>query len=185
MIDPIINEIRPKMQEVLVEFQDGLTNLRTGRANAGLVEGVKVSYYGTETPLKQMATLTTPDASTISITPWDQNSLGDIENAIRNSDLGLNPVNDGKNVKINLPPLTEERRNEIVKLAFKLAEEARIALRTLRQEAWDKIKSLEKNSQITEDDRYVGESRLNKLIEEFNKKIQELAEKKEEELKKI
>ena len=177
--------LKPKMAEVLLMLQDEFKNIRTGKASTAMVENLKVSYYGTQTPLKQMASLTTPDANSILITPWDQNALGDIDNAIRASDLNLNPTNDGRNVRIVLPPLTEERRKELVKMMGKISEEARIALRTLRQEAWDQIKKLEKDSKITEDDKYVGEEQLNKMIEESNKKIQEFSEKKETELMKV
>lgn len=185
MIQPILNSTRPKMQEVIEKLEEETKNIRTGRANASLVENIKVSYYGTETPLKQMASLSTPSGDSIQISPWDKNALGDIENAIRSSDLNMNPVNDGQNIRINLPPLTEERRKELVKIISKMSEEARIALRTVRQEAWDQIKKLEKDGKVTEDDRYTGEDQLNKQIEDFNKKIEELSEKKEEELMKI
>jgi len=185
MIQPIMSGLKPKMAEVLLMLQDEFKNIRTGKASTAMVENLKVSYYGTQTPLKQMASLTTPDANSILITPWDQNALGDIDNAIRASDLNLNPTNDGRNVRIVLPPLTEERRKELVKMMGKISEEARIALRTLRQEAWDQIKKLEKDSKITEDDKYVGEEQLNKMIEESNKKIQEFSEKKETELMKV
>ncbi|OGD66629.1 ribosome recycling factor [Candidatus Berkelbacteria bacterium RIFCSPHIGHO2_12_FULL_36_9] len=185
MIQPIVNSIRTKMNEVLEKLQDEFKNIRTGKASTAIVENLMVSYYGTQTPLKQMASLTTPDANSILISPWDQNALGDIENCIRNSDLNLNPVNDGRNVRIVLPPLTEERRKELAKMVGKISEEGRIILRNLRQEAWDQIKKLEKDGKITEDDRYTGEDQLNKMIDEFNKKIEELSEKKEEELMRV
>lgn len=185
MFQTIINRIRPKMEEILKKLEDEFRNIRTGRANTNLIENLKVSYYGTETPLKQMASLTTPTSSSILITPWDQSSLGDIEQAIGNSDLGLNPINDGRNIRINLPPLTEERRSELVKMIGKMAEETKVGLRIARQEAWEEVKKLEQASKITEDDRYRAEDELNKVIDDFNKKIEEMSEKKEAELMKI
>jgi len=185
MYQSVINKTKPEMQKLLNKLQEEFNNVRTGRASTGIVENVVVNYYGTQTPLKQMASITTPDASSIVITPWDQSSLGDIEQAIRTSDLGFNPVNDGKSVRISLPPLTEERRKELVKLVHDIAEEVRVGLRNLRQDAWNEIKTMEKDSKITEDDRYDAEKDLNKLIEEFNKKIEELSEKKETELMKV
>lgn len=185
MYQAIINQTKPKMQELLGKLEDEFKNIRTGRANTSIVENLKVSYYGTETPFKQMASLTTPDAGSIVITPWDQNALGDIEQAIRNSKLGFNPINDGRNIRINLPPLTEERRKELSKMVHDIAEETRIGLRNLRQDAWNDIKKMEKDGKITEDDRYSAEDDLNKLIEDFNKKIEQLSEEKEKELMKV
>lgn len=185
MIQQIINQIKPKMQEIMTKLEDEFVNIRTGRATTSLVENVKVSYYGTETPLKQMANLTTPDSNSILITPWDQNSLGDIENAIRNSDIGLSPTNDGRSIRIVLPPLTEERRKELTKVVGKVAEEARVALRNIRQDAWNEIKKLEKDGKATEDDLYASEKDLNKMIDDFNKNIEDISDKKTEELMKI
>jgi ribosome recycling factor len=173
------------MQEVIDQFQESLKNLRTGRASAGLVESVKVNYYGTPTLLKQLASINIPSANSIVITPWDQNSLGDIELAIRNSDIGMSPVNDGKSVRLSLPPMTEERRNELVKNLHKIEEEAKIALRQVRQDAWDEIKKLEKDGKVTEDDRYRSEEELNKGITDFNKNIEAVTLQKEKELQSI
>lgn len=185
MYQNIINNTKCEMQKILDKLQDELKNIRTGRASTSIVENLKVSYYGTDTPLKQMASLTVPDASTILIVPWDQNSLGDIEQAIRNSDIGFNPINDGRNIRIVLPPLTEERRKEISKMVKDIAEEARIGMRNIRQDAWNKIKKMEREGKLTEDDRYDAEDDLNKLIEDFNKKIEQLLEEKERELMKL
>lgn len=173
------------MEEVIDKFQEELKTLRIGRANPFLLENLLVSYYGTQTPLRQMASITLPDSGSILITPWDKNSLGDIELTIRNSDLGLSPINDGRAIRIVFPPLTQERRDEMIKLVSRLAEEARVGLRQLRQEAWIKIKNLEKEKKITEDDRYQAEEELNRLIEEFNNKISESVERKKEELREV
>lgn len=185
MYDKLIRDLRPKTNEVLEKLVEEYQKLRTGKANTALVEGVKVSYYGTETPLKQMAQITTPDAAHIVITPWDKNSLSDIELGIRNSGLNLSPVNDGKSIRINLPPMTEERRQELVKHVKSLAEEAKVVVRNLRQEVWNQVKDLEKKSEITEDDRYRAEEDLNKLVDDLNRRIDEQLDEKKEEIIKI
>jgi len=173
------------MSEVISKLEEDLRTVRTGKASSVLVENIQVSYYGTQTALKQMANISTPDASLIVIQPWDLNALGDIEIAIRNANLGLGTTNDGRVIRISLPPLTEERRNEFVKLIHQKAEACRIALRNLRKEGWEEVQKLEKDGSLTEDDKYRGEDELNKLIEEYNKKIQTAIEIKEKELKTI
>lgn len=185
MYQSIINSTRPKMQEVIDQFQETLKNLRTGRASAGLIEGIKVNYYGTPTLLKQLASINIPQANSIIVTPWDQNSLGDIELAIRNSEIGMSPVNDGKAIRLTLPPMTEERRNELVKSLHKTEEEAKIVLRQVRQDAWEEIKKLEKDGKVTEDDRYRSEEELNKIITEFNKNVESITGQKETELQSV
>ena len=178
----IINQLRPKMDEVVKKLTEDLQALRIGSANASLVENISVSYYGTKAPLKQMANISIPDATLIVIQPWDQNSLNDIILAIENSGIGLNPTNDGRTIRLVLPPMTQERRGEIIKMVHKMAEECRIVLRNLREEAWKKIKQLEGQKQITEDDRYRAEKDLNKIIENYNLKINNLIEKKEKDI---
>lgn len=185
MLQPILNQLRPKMEEVIQKLKEDLQTVRTGKASTGLVENIYVSYYGTQTPLKQMAQVSTPDANLITIQPWDANSLGDIENALRNADLGFGITSDGRVIRISLPPMTEERRNEFIKLIHQKAEGCRITLRNLREESWREIQKLQKNGQLTEDDRYRGEEELNKIIEDYNKKILTLIEAKEKDLKTI
>lgn len=185
MYQSTINALKPKIQLALEKFQEELQTLRVGRANPSLIEGITVSYYGTNTPIKQVASIAVPDASSILITPWDKNALSDVELAVRNSDLGLSPINDGKSVRLVFPPLTDDRRQEMAKLVSRMAEEVKITIRQFRQDIWNEIKDLEKEKKITEDDRYSAEEELNKLIEESNKKIQEFAEKKEADLKRI
>lgn len=182
MLQPILNKLRPKMDEVIVKLKEDLLTIRTGKASASLVENITVSYYGAHTPLKQMAQINTPDASLIVVQPWDTNSLGDIESALRNANLGFGVTNDGRVVRISLPPLTQERRMEFVKLTHQKAESARIVLRNLREEAWKEIQAEEKAGNLTEDDRYQGEKDLNKEIADANKKAQDLVEAKEKEL---
>jgi len=180
-----IKIMKQKFEQVLQKLEEDFKSIRTGRATGGIVENIIVSYYSQSTPLKQMANIQTPDASQIVIQPWDKNSLGDIELAIRNSDLNLSPVNDGQLIRLSLPPMTEERRGELTRNISKKAEEARIALRNVRGEAWEEIQKLQKNSKITEDDKYSAEDEINKVIDEFNKKIEEVFLDKEKEIKSI
>jgi len=185
MFQKIVSQLKSKMQEVIDKLQENFRGIRTGKASSALVENIAVSYYGSKVPLKQMANITTPDASLIVIQPYDANSLGDIELAIQNSDIGINPSSDGRSIRLSLPPMTAERREELVKMIHKAAEETRIVLRNLREEAWREVKQLETQKQITEDDRYSAEKELNKIIEEFNHKINELIETKEKEIRAI
>lgn len=185
MYQKILRNLRLKMQETQDKLAESFRLLRTGKANSALVENIIVSYYGTKVPLKQMANISIPDPNSITIQPWDNNSLGDIEQALRNSEIGLNPINDGRLIRLNLPPMTAERREELVKMLHQTAEECRIALRNLREEAWKEIKKQESQKQITEDDRYDAEKELNKLIEDFNLKINELIETKEKDLRTV
>jgi len=185
MYQNLVKDLKGKFDEVIEKLNDEFKNVHTGRASSSLVENIVVTYYGQSTPLKQMASITIPDANMIVITPWDANSLGDIEIGVRNSELKLNPVNDGKSVRISLPPLTEERRNEYVKLIQKLSEEAKVVMRTLRQDVWNEIKKQERNGDLTEDDRYDIEEELNKIVKEYNEKIEKSLELKEADLRKI
>lgn len=185
MYAQVIKDLKLKFEQIIARLRDDFAGIRTGRASTGLVENIQVSYYGATTPLKQMATLSTPDAAQIIIQPWDKGSLGDIELAIRNSDINLSPTNDGSVVRISLPPMTEERREELIRNIHRKGEEGRIALRTTRSDTWEKIKRLEKDSQITEDDRYAAEKELNNIIDEYNKKIEVEVVNKEKELRAI
>ncbi len=172
-----------KMEIVLDHFQQALNQIRTGRAQTSLLDGIKVSYYGALTPLNTIASITA-EGNQVMIHPFDRNALGDIELAVRQSGLDLNPVNDGALVRIVFSPLTEERRGELIKHAHDRAEEARIAIRTVRKLAWEEVQQQEKRGELTEDDRYRREEDLNKLIETLNYKILELTKQKEDELKK-
>ncbi len=185
MYQAIIRNLRPKMQEVVDKLDENFRSLRTGKANSALVENIAVSYYGSKVPLKQMAQISVPDPNLIVIQPWDVNSLGDIELAIRNSEIGLNPSSDGRVIRLSLPPMTAERREELIKMIHKTAEECRVILRNLREDSWKEIKKLEAGKFITEDDRYGAEKELNMLIEDFNKKINELINNKEKEIRTI
>jgi len=180
-----LKNLKSKFEQIVEKLKEDFAGIRTGRASSGLVENISVSYYGSTAPLRQMATISTPDAAQIIIQPWDKNSLGDIELAIRNSDINLSPTNDGNVVRVSLPPMTEDRREELVHSIHRKGEEARVALRTVRGEVWEKIKRMEKDSELTEDDRYAAEKELNKIIEEFNNKIESAIVEKEKEIRTI
>jgi len=184
-LDEILKETRPKMEERFNRFIEEVKTLRAGKAETSLVEDVPVSYYGTTLPLKQLASISTPSPTLIVITPFDKNAINDIELAIINSNLGFSPANDGNVVRISLPPLSEERRKELVKILKDKAEETRIALRNIRQTEWQKVVLAEREGKIGEDDRYKGEEELNKLIADFNKKIEENVSQKEKEIMRV
>jgi len=185
MIEQIVKNVRPLMDKIIEQFEEEIAKLRIGRASAALVEDIPVSYYGSTAPLKSMASITTPDANLIQIQPWDANSLRDIETAIRNSEIQFSPTNDGRVIRISIPPMTQERREEFVKSLAQKTEAARVALRTARKETWDKIQGMQKKGEISEDDRYRGEELLNKVIDDFNDKIAQLSALKEKEIKTI
>ncbi len=185
MVDTIIQETKPKMDSAISVLRDDLSKIRTGRANPAILDGIRVSYYGSTSSLKEVASISVPESTIIAIKPWDRNSLGSIETAIRNSDLGLSPVNDGTQVRLILPPLTEERRKEIVTQVKKSGELAKVNLRNIRSEAWNKVQAGIKSKEVTEDDKYGAEESLNKLISERNKDIDKIVLDKESELMKI
>jgi len=181
-VNEILKQTKAQMEKSLDFTKMQLDKVRTGRASASLVDSVKVDYYGSQTPLSQVASISVPDAKTIVIQPWDKSTLGLIEKAIQQADLGFNPMNDGNIIRIPVPPLTEERRKEFVKLSKKLAEEGKIAIRNIRRDRMEALKKAEKNKEITEDDRKKGEDEVQKLTDDFIKKIDNLQNKKEKEL---
>lgn len=185
MLQPILNQLKPKMAEVVIKLEEDLRTIRTGKASASLIENILISYYGVQTPLKNMANITAPDAFLLVIQPWDANALNDIENGIKAADLSMSTTNDGRVIRISLPPLTEERRNDFIKLIHQKEESARIALRNVRQTSWEEVQAGKKTGELTEDDLYSGEKDLNKLIEEANNKIKTIIDAKEKELKTI
>lgn len=161
----IVHETEDKMKKTLEALHHHFSSLRSGRANPGIVENIRVDYYGTMTPLKQMANITVPDAKVLLISPWDASALKAIEKAINESDIGINPVVDGKSIRLVVPTLTRERREELVKIAKKLAEEARVSLRSIRRDANEKIKTLEKEKKITEDESFKCQADTQKLTD--------------------
>jgi ribosome recycling factor len=185
MIVDILKDAESKMLASVDNLKNELKKIRTGRAQGSLVEDIPVSYYGTKTPLRELASISVPEASLIQIKPFDRNSLGDIESAIRDAELGLTPVNDGTFVRLNLPPVTEERRIELNKQVKKTGEDAKVSLRTIRGDAWSKVQNLIKNNDATEDDKYQAEKDLNELIEKKNKEVDTVTTEKESEIMKI
>ena len=173
------------MSKSVEAAQRNFNTIRTGRANTSLLDRISVEYYGTETPLKSLATITTPDSQTIAIQPFDLGSLASIEKAIATSDLGFTPNNDGKIIRINVPPLTEERRKEFCKLASKYAEEGKIALRNIRRDSIEKIKKSEKEGELSEDQSHDEQDRVQKLTDKFISEIDKNLSDKEAEILKV
>ncbi len=182
MVKDILRELEKKMKVSMDHFRKDLSKLRTGRANLGLFEDIKVDYYGSLTPINQMATLGVPDPTLITVQPWDPSLLEALDKAIRSADLGLNPVNDGKILKIPIPPLDEERRKEIAVHIKTMLEDEKTALRIMRRDSKEKIEELEEKKEITEDDKYWGYDKLQEVTDACYKKIEELAQAKEKEI---
>lgn len=180
-----IDDLQLKFEEIIEHFQNELKKIKTGRANAGLVEGIQVDYFGTRTPLIHMATVNVLDTKTIEISPWNKDQLKEIKKAISNSDLGLNPSEDGQVIRITIPSMTEERRLEMVKQLGKKTEETKIKIRRDREDFWNKIQKQEKDGEISEDDKFKNKDDLQKLVDEYNKKIDEIEKKKEEDLMQV
>ena len=185
MIDEVLGELREQMQKSVDALQDDLRSIRTGRASPALVEKLLVEYYGTATPLNQMASIAAPEPRLLVIRPWDPSSLGDIERAILKSDIGLTPMNDGALIRLSIPRLTEERRRELVKVVSRRVEEGRIAVRNLRRDALQDLKEFEKEKMISEDDFYRGKDKVQELTDEFVEKIDEIGQHKEAEVMEI
>ena len=171
-----------KMQKTIEVVKANFASVRAGRANAGVLDRIFVEYYGTPTPLNQVAAISSPDPRTLMIQPWDGTLLKAIEKAIQTSDLGINPQNDGRVIRLAFPQLTEERRKELCKDVKKLAEDSRIAVRSIRRDGIDKVKKMEKASEITEDDLKIAEKKLQDLTDKYIKEIDKLADEKEKEI---
>jgi ribosome recycling factor len=185
MLEETYQEVEQKMIRSTATLGRDLSRIRTGRASLALLDGIVVDYYGTPTPLNQLATLTVPESRLISIQPWDKSQLGIIEKAIQRSDLGLTPVNDGKLIRLAIPPLTEERRKDLVKQVKRIGEETKIALRNIRREGNDSLKVQEKAKEITEDDLRRGQEHVQKITDGFITKVDELLQVKEREVMEI
>ncbi|HDD45351.1 MAG TPA: ribosome recycling factor [Candidatus Desulfofervidus auxilii] len=185
MLDEVYKDARTRMKKTLQVLEHDLGKIRTGRASVSLVEEIKVDYYGTPTPLNQLASISVPESRLITIQPWDPSSLGAIEKAILKSDLGLTPTNDGKIIRISIPPLTEERRKELVKVVHKIGEEAKVAIRQIRRDANETLKKMKKNKEISEDEFHRGQEEVQKITDEFIKKVEEALKKKEDEILKF
>ncbi|NMG20523.1 ribosome recycling factor [Brasilonema bromeliae] len=175
-------EAESTMQKTVESTQRAFNTIRTGRANASLLDKVTADYYGSPTPLKSLANISTPDSTTILIQPYDRNTLSLIEKAISMSDVGLTPSNDGSLIRLNIPPLTSDRRKELVKIAAKYAEEGRVAIRNIRRDAIDTIRKLEKSAEISEDESRDQQDKLQKLTNKYTVKIDELLAEKEKDI---
>ncbi|MDR9405357.1 MAG: ribosome recycling factor [Halothece sp. Uz-M2-17] len=177
-----LSDVESKMKKSIEATQQSFNSLRTGRANASVLDRVMVEYYGMETPLKSLANISTPDATTITIQPYDKGSLEQIEKAISMSDVGLTPNNDGEIVRLNIPPLTSERRQELVKIAGKYAEEGRVSIRNIRRDAIEEVRKAEKNHELSEDEAHDIQEKIQKLTDKYVNKVDELLKAKEEDI---
>ena len=178
-------EYEQKMKKTVEVLQSQFASVRAGRANAAVLDQIRVEYYGTPTPIQQIASVSTPDPRTLVIQPWDASSLKLIEKAIQTSELGINPTNDGKVIRLVFVQLTEERRKDLIKQVSKYAEDSKVAIRNIRRDAVEKFKVMKKKSEITEDDLAETEKDLQKLTDDYIKEIDKVTEKKEKELKEI
>ncbi len=174
-----------RMQKSIDSLEKDFSKLRTGRASTALVDSIRVEYYGTPTPLNQVASVSIPDSRTISIAPWDRNAFNSIEKAIMKSDLGLTPINDGRAIRINIPVLTEERRKDLVKMAKKYTEEAKVAIRNVRRDVNDALKKMHTAKEISEDDLHKGQDEVQKTTDLFVKKADAVLAEKEKEIMEI
>ncbi|MFA6296161.1 MAG: ribosome recycling factor [Patescibacteria group bacterium] len=182
MPNQIINQAKKNMDESLDFMQNELRKFKTGRAQSALVEDILVEYYGTKTPLKQIATISVPEPAMISISPFDKNSIKSIEKAISESKLNLTTSSDGQIIRIKIPPLTEERRQELAQVLNQKVEEVKVSIRSTREETMKKLKDMESAKQISEDEKFKTKEDLDKLVDEYNKKIEDIRKKKEEEI---
>jgi ribosome recycling factor len=179
------SHVRTRMEKALADLQHEMATIRTGRASLALLDHIRVDYYGTPTPLNQLANLHVPEPSLITIQPWDVSQIGPIEKAIRVSDLGLNPANDGKIIRLPIPPLTEDRRKELVKKLHVVVEHHRVSLRNIRRDGNEAVKKLLKDKKITEDDDKRGHEEIQKLTDSYMQKVEQAAKTKEKEILEI
>jgi len=182
MLNDVYADSRDRMKKVIENLEREFKRVRTGRASVALLDGIRVDYYGTPTPLNQIATLTVPEPRSITIQPWDATVIGDVEKAILKSELGLTPMNDGKMVRINIPPLTEERRRDLVKVVRKMAEESKVALRNIRRDSNEMLKDLKRDKAISEDEQFRGQDEVQKITDEFIKQAEAVYAGKEKEI---
>ncbi len=185
MVKDALHEAEERMKGAITALEQNLVTIRTGRASPALIERLPVEYYGTPTPLQQLATITVPEPRQLLIKPFDQGSLKDIERGIQSSDLGLTPQNDGKVIRLNLPPLTEERRRDLIKVVHHRLEESRVAIRNVRRATHDDLREFEREKMISEDELKRGEVDLQKLTDKYTAKVDELGGRKEAEIKEI
>ncbi|HPI36921.1 MAG TPA: ribosome recycling factor [Ignavibacteriaceae bacterium] len=184
-METIIKDVKSRMDKSLEALRGELVKIRTGKATTALLDGIKVDYYGTPTPLKQVGNVTVLDVHTLAITPWDKSSIQAIEKAIMTADLGLNPMSDGTNIKVPIPPLTEERRKDLVKLTKKIGEDTKVAIRNIRRDGNEHLKKSEKDKTITEDDLKKGEANIQKITNEHIALVDDILKHKEKEIMEV
>ena len=182
MIESIYQETRDSMRKSIDALKNEFKKIRTGRASLSILDDIRVDYYGALTPLNQMASLSIPESRLIAIQPWDVSVIKDVEKAILKSDLGLTPSNDGKVVRISIPPLTEERRKQLVKTVYKKSEEHKVSIRNVRRDANDLLKSLKKDGEISEDDAFKGQDGIQEITDEYIKIVDDVCKEKEKEI---
>ncbi len=180
-----VTDVEARMQKAIEATQHNFNSVRTGRANASLLDRITVEYYGAETNLKTIANISSPDATTLMIQPFDRSAMRAIEKAISESDIGLTPNNDGSSIRLNIPPLTTDRRKELVKMVSKLAEEGKVAIRNVRRDAIDSLRKLEKSKEMSEDDSKSQQEQVDKLTDKFVKNIDKVTAEKEKEISTI
>jgi ribosome recycling factor len=185
MVADVFELLNEGMKSTMHNLGRDLAKVRTGRANPALIEGLKADYYGVITPINQMATISVPEARLIVVAPWDAKAISGIEKALQKADLGLNPVNDGKVIRIPFPPLTEERRKDLVKLIKKMGEECKITVRKERRDANELLKELEKDKAISEDDLHRSQDKVQKVHDEYIKKVDEMVVNKEKDVMEV
>ncbi len=184
-MNTLINNTEEKMEKTIAALERDYKAVRLGRATPAVLDRINVDYYGVPTPIQQMAAVSVPEPRMLQIQPWDASTLKEIEKAIQQSDIGINPQNDGRIIRLVFPPLTEERRKEVVKEVRKTAEDSKVAVRNSRRDALEKLKAMKKNSEITEDDQQNGEKKIQNLTDKFCKEIDDLASAKEKEILEI
>jgi ribosome recycling factor len=184
-MNQVKTQAQERMEKAVHVLKKDLLTLRAGRANPAILDKVVVEYYGTEMPINQMANISAPDPRSLVIQPWDKSALAEIERAIMKSELGLTPTNDGSVIRITIPPLTEERRNELVKVARKMGEDAKVAIRNVRRDANDELKKMEKNGEISEDTARRGQEEIQKLTDRYIKEVDQVVAGKEKEIMEI
>jgi len=182
MYKQLIENQRVALDKSMEHFATELASIRTGRAAPAMVENIAVESYGVVSPLKNIASITVPEPKSLTIQPWDRSLLSNIEKAIMAANLGIQPINDGLHVRLNLPPLNEERRKDLAKVVRQQAEAARVRVRNIREDIWKEVVRLQKEKKVTEDQKYEAQEELKKLVEEYNEKIGSLLERKEQEI---
>jgi ribosome recycling factor len=182
MIEEVFQEVESNMRSAIDSLKNEYASVRTGRATTALLDGIMVDYFGTQTQLKQLASLSVPESRLIVVQPWDKSVLGEVEKSIQRSNLGLNPVNDGKIIRVPIPPLTEERRKDLVKVVKKSAEDRRVSIRNARREGNELLKELEKEKEISEDDNRRAQDRIQKMTDKYTSELDAVAAQKEKEV---